>query len=348
VVQAAIFRVEPPARIPPAGPPQGGVRVVSGRGRAGLRALTIICRVKIAVVISAYNNWEALRCTLRGYARQTRPPEEIWVAEDSEFPEVRQVVDQARAELGCAVGHLTQSDNGFRKCRILNRTIAASAADYLVFTDADCVPRADVVATFAARARPGEFLSAGSHLNLPQRLHGAGLRPEWIDDQRLFSPRWLRAQGLRLSPLRLLPPAGLGRSAAHVLDRLTPRDAFVGNLSGAWRADLLRVAGFDEAMAYGAEDRNLGIRLNHAGVRGRRLRHALVCLHLEHARTWRHDAQVLENRRWNASLPAQTTLPRQSGLLDGGVTPASVAPPSPQAGCSESAGCDGPPVHPAD
>ena len=184
--------------------------------------------------------------------------------------------------------------------------------------------------------------------DLPQRLHGAGLRPEWIDDQRLFCPRWLRAQGLRLSPLRLLPPAGLGRSAAHVLDRLTPRDAFVGNLSGAWRADLLRVAGFDEAMAYGAEDRNLGIRLNHAGVRGRRLRHALVCLHLEHARTWRHDAQVLENRRWNASLPAQTTLPRQSGLLDGGVTPASVAPPSSQAGCSESAGCDGPPVHPED
>jgi hypothetical protein len=239
----------------------------------------------------------------------------VWVAEDSEFPEVRKTVSDARPDMPCFLGHLTQPDEGFRKCRILNQAIGASSADYLVFTDADCVPRADVVATFADQARPGEFLSAGSHLNLPTRLHGPGLRPEWIEDQRLFNPRWLRAQGVRLSALRLLPPSGPGRVWAQVLDWFSPRDAFVGNLSGAWRADLLQVAGFDEAMSYGAEDRNLGIRLNHAGVRGRRLRHTLVCLHLEHARSWKHEGQVRENQRWNAALSAQVTLPRQSVLL---------------------------------
>lgn len=272
--------------------------------------------VKISVVISAYNNWEALRCTLRGYALQTRTPDEVWVAEDSEFSQVAEVVAQARAWMPCEVGHLTHADEGFRKCLALNRAIAASQADYLVFTDADCVPRADVLDTLAAQARPGEFLSAGSHLNLPQRLHGEGLPLAWIDDQRLFSGPWLRAQGVKLSMLRLLAPSGVGRLLAHMLDRLSPRDAFVGNLSGAWRTDLLKVAGFDEAMAYGAEDRNLGIRLNHAGVRGRRLRHALVCLHLEHARSWKHDEQVRENQRWNATLPAQVTLPRRSVLLE--------------------------------
>ena len=284
-------------------------------GGGHLWLLPIIHRVKIGVVISAYNNWDALRSTLRAYARQTRAPDEVWVAEDSEFAKVRQAVDEARPGMPCVLGHLTQTDDGFRKCRILNQAIAASQADYLVFTDADCVPRADVLATFAAHARRGEFLSAGSHLNLPQRLHGPGLRSEWIDEQALFSPRWLRAQGVRLSSLRLLPPSGVGRVAAQVLDRVSARDAFVGNLSGAWRADLLAVAGFDEAMAYGAEDRNLGIRLNHAGVRGRRLRHALVCLHLEHGRSWKHDQQVRENQRWNASLAPQVTLPRQSVLL---------------------------------
>jgi len=274
--------------------------------------------VKIGVVISAYNNWEALRCTLRGYARQTRAPDEVWVAEDSEFYQVAEVVAQARTWMPCALGHLTQADEGFRKCLALNRAIAASQADYLVFTDADCVPRADVLATLEARAREGEFLSAGSHLNLPQRLQGEGLPLAWIDDQRLFSGPWLRAQGVKLPALRLLPPSGAGRLLAHMLDRLSPRDAFVGNLSGAWRADLLKVAGFDEAMAYGAEDRNLGIRLNHAGVRGRRLRHALVSLHLEHARSWKHEEQVRENQRWNASLSWQVTLPRRSVLLEEG------------------------------
>ena len=271
--------------------------------------------VKIGVVISAYNNWAALRCTLRGYARQTRAPDEVWVTEDSEFPQVAEVVAQARTWMPGALHHLTHPDDGFRKCRALNRAIAASKADYLVFTDADCVPRADVLATFADQARAGEFLSAGSHLNLPQRLHPA-LQDEWIDDQRLFRAAWLRAQGVRLSAVRLLSPSGPGRWLAHLLDRLSPRNAFVGNLSGAWRSDLLKVAGFDEAMAYGAEDRNLGIRLNHAGVRGRRLRHALVSLHLEHARSWKHEEQVRENQRWNASLSWQVTLPRRSVLLD--------------------------------
>ena len=283
--------------------------------------LGIIAGVKIGVVISAYNNWDALRCTLRGYARQTRAPDEVWVAEDSAFPEVAQVVAEARPQVPGALVHLTQADEGFRKCLALNRAIAASQADYLVFTDADCVPRADVLATLVAQARAGEFVSAGSHLNLPSRLH-EGLQAQWIDDQRLFRSAWLRAQGVRLSALRLLPPTGPARVLATVLDRLSPRNAFVGNLSGAWRSDLLRVAGFDEAMTYGAEDRNLGLRLNHAGVRGRRLRHALVCLHLEHPRSWKHDEQVRENKRWNAALSRDVILPRRSVLLpEGAQTP---------------------------
>lgn len=271
-------------------------------------------RVKIAVVISAYNNWNALRWTLRGYARQTRAPDEVWVAEDSAFPQVAQVVAEARGSWSGVLGHLTQADQGFRKCLALNRAIATSSADYLVFTDADCVPRADVLATLATQARTAEFLSAGSHLNLPERVHGS-LQPQWIDDQRLFSAAWLRAQGVRLSTLRLLAPEGPARVLARVLDHLSPRDAFVGNLSAAWRSDLLRVAGFDEVMAYGAEDRNLGIRLNHAGVKGRRLRHALVCLHLEHSRSWKHDEQVRENRRWNARLSRNVIWPRRSLLM---------------------------------
>jgi GT2 family glycosyltransferase len=297
-------------RIPRVGPPLGGDRC----GSWDSRALWIISGVKIGVVISAYNNWGALRWTLRGYARQTHVPDEVWVAEDSTFPEVAQVVAEARRDMPGVLSHLTQADEGFRKCLALNRAIAASRADYLVFTDADCLPRADVIATMVAQARSAEFLSAGSHLNLPERLHGE-VQAQWIDDQRLFSAAWLQAQGVKLSALRLLAPAGPARLLAQALDRLSPRDAFVGNLSGAWRSDLLRVAGFDEAMAYGAEDRNLGIRLNHAGVRGRRLRHALVCLHLEHPRSWKHDEQVRENQRWNACLARDVIWPRRSMLL---------------------------------
>lgn len=266
--------------------------------------------MKIGVVIAAYNNWAALDLTLAGYAAQTRPADEVWVAEDSEFPEVRAVVARHAGVFGGRLHHLRQPNQGFGKWRIVNRAIAQSQADWLVFTDADCVPRADLLATYAARARPGQYLAAGSHVNLPPAFH-ATLDADAVRSQRIFDAAWLRAQGVAAPRLRLLPAGPLPR----LLDALTPRDAFVGNNAGAWRADLLRVAGFDEAMGYGGADRNLGIRLNNAGVRGVRLRHSLICLHLDHARSYRHADQVAANKAFNAALAGTPeVLPRQSLL----------------------------------
>ena len=48
--------------------------------------------MKITVVVSAYDNWRALDFTLLGFRVQTRPPDELIVAEDSEFPQVAEVV----------------------------------------------------------------------------------------------------------------------------------------------------------------------------------------------------------------------------------------------------------------
>ena len=273
----------------------------------------------IGVVVSAYDNWRALDFTLLAYRCQQRQPDELIVAEDSQFPEVAAVVARHAALARFPLHHVCHADDGFRKCRILNRAIAAARSELLVFTDADCVPRADLLATHARLARRGRFVAAGSHVNLPAAFHGQQLRPEMIEDQSLFSRQFLADHGVATPWSRLLP----GGALARLLDRLSPRDAFVGNNAAAWRSDLLRVAGFDEAMGYGAEDRNLGLRLNHAGVHGLRARHSLVCLHLDHARSWAHAEVAAANREWNRQLATtRDTLPRRSLLLDA----AAVAP----------------------
>lgn len=267
----------------------------------------------IAVIVSAYDNARALDFTLLAYRLQNDAPAELIVAEDGEFDAVAEVVERHRRQAAFAIRHVRHPDQGFRKCRILNRAIAEARSDFLVFTDADCVPRADVLATFARLARPGRFVAAGSHVNLPPAFHIERLSAAMIESQSLFDAAFLRAAGVDIPALRLLPNGFVAR----VLDRLTPRNAFVGNLSGAWRADLLRVGGFDEAMGYGAEDRNLGIRLNHAGVRGFRARHSLVCLHLDHPRSYKHDDEVARNQAFNRGLAGSrsTVLPRESLLL---------------------------------
>lgn len=273
--------------------------------------------MKLSVVVSAYDNWRSLDATLLGYRLQTRAPDELILAEDSTFPAVAEVVARHAAQAPFPLRHLHQTDEGFRKCLVLNRAIAAAQGDALLFTDADCLPRADLLQQVERCLRPGRFVSAGSHIDLPASFHQHTLRAEMITDQRVFDPTFLAAHGVRAPRLRLLRAGWLPR----LLDRLTPRDAFVGNCSAAWRADLLRVGGFDEVMGYGAEDRNLGIRLNHAGVRGLRARHSLVLLHLGHPRSYSRAAEVRANQDWNRQLAGTgQTLPRRSVLLQEGLT----------------------------
>ena len=57
---------------------------------------------------------------------------------------------------------------------------------------------------------------------------------------------------------------------------------FSCNMS-AWRADLLRVNGFDERFeGYGGEDQELAKRMRHAGVQRRQLKFAGLAIHLYH------------------------------------------------------------------
>ncbi len=266
---------------------------------------------RIGVVVAAHANARALDWTLLGYRVQHTPPHELIVAEDGERDDVRAVVDHHRPRAAFVLRHLHQPHDGFGKWRIVNRAIVEADSDFLVFTDADCVPRDDLVAAYAARLRRGRFLAGGSHVNLPPAFHEHAPGAELIESRRLFDPVYLRSQGVVVPRARMLRAGWLAR----LLDRLTPRDAFVGNNAGAWRDDLLRVAGFDEAMGYGGADRNLGIRLNNAGVRGERARHSLVMLHLDHPRSYRHAEQVERNKAHNRQLAGSATvLPQRSSI----------------------------------
>ena len=266
----------------------------------------------IDVIVSAHANARALHFTLLGLRLQHQAPHTVWVAEDGEDAQVAKVVQAHAAQAPFAVEHLRQPHRGFRKWTLVNRAIRAARSSWLVFTDADCVPRADLLQQYTRLAQPGHFVAAGSHLQLPRSFHEQALTDAWLQEQQLFDARALRRCGVRL-PASRLRPAGFG---ARLLDLLTPRDAFVGNNAGAWREDLLRVAGFDESLGYGGADRNLGLRLNHVGVRGLRARHSLVCLHLEHERPWRDPAAVAANKAWNQRVQLERlVLPRQSLLL---------------------------------
>jgi glycosyltransferase involved in cell wall biosynthesis len=249
----------------------------------------------IAVIVSTYNQPEWLRKVLWGYARQAHGDFDLLVADDGSGPETAAVIAAARADFGARLVHVWHPDDGFRKCDILNRAILASRADYLVFSDGDCIPRHDFVARHLRHARRGRFLSGGV-VWLPRTLSHELTRSD-IESGAIANPGWLRAHGWAggRHRLRLVRAGGL----AALLDRLTPtRPTFNGHNASAWRTDILAVNGFEGEMQYGGLDRALGERLENAGVRGLQLRHRVVAFHLDHDRPYR----TRESMRRNAEL----------------------------------------------
>lgn len=268
--------------------------------------------MRVSVVLSTYNQPAALEKVLWGYAVQARRPLEVVIADDGSSAETADTIGRMRGETGLEVKHVWHPDEGFRKCEILNRAIVASAGDYLIFSDGDCIPRADFVATHLRLARAGHFLSGG-YLKLPAVV-SERVTPEVIRSGEAFRMGWLRSQGWRPGrrALRLLP-----QRPAALLDALTPtRASWNGHNASASREVLLRVNGFDMDMGYGGEDRALGERLENLGLRGIQIRHRAPCLHLHHERPYVDAAVVRENHRVRDSIRRERRVRALRGIAE--------------------------------
>jgi glycosyltransferase involved in cell wall biosynthesis len=269
--------------------------------------------VSSAVILTTYNQPRWLEKVLWGYGAQTVTDFTIVIADDGSGPETREVIERARSEFGDRLQHVWQADTGFRKCEILNRAIAATNADYLIFTDGDCVPRADFVATHLDLAEPSRFLSGGV-VWLP-RVTSESITRADVTSGRIADPRWLRAHGWAGGRRRLR----LVRNelAAAVLDTVSPTGAtFNGHNASVWRVALLAVNGFDADMGYGGLDRALGERLENYGYRGKRVRHRAVCFHLDHDRPYRKPEIVQRNREIRARIRASGEVRAHRGIAE--------------------------------
>jgi glycosyltransferase involved in cell wall biosynthesis len=255
--------------------------------------------VKAAVIVATYDQPRWLDLALRGWARQMRPPSFIVVADDGSGEETRAVIERWGAV------HVRQERGaGFGKCRAVNRAVARArdlGAEYLVFTDGDCLPARDLLARHLDEARPGRFL-AGGVVRLAREASEA------MSAAQIDSGAFERGEGG--DKWHYLLPRPLGRALDALLPRRAPWKG--GNASG-WTADLLRVNGYDERFGWGSEDKELGVRLANAGVRGISIRYSAPVYHLWHERPYA-DAKVLAR---NEELLAETRRSRAARTAHG-------------------------------
>lgn len=267
-------------------------------------------------MVATYENPRALALSLASVARQAPGPGSIAVADDGSGPETRAVVEAFAAGSPVPVRHVWHEDESFRKNVILNRAIATSEAEFLVFIDGDVLVRRDFFGHHLALARPDRW-SSGSLIRLDAEATAA-VTPALVTSGAVFSRQWLRAHRAIDRLGTWLKTRPLPEAALAALDRVTPvQKAWGGANSSAFRAALLAVNGFDESMRYGGEDKELGVRLTNAGIRGQHLRYVASVVHLDHPRGYVDRALMAANKARIAEVRRSGRSWTEDGIVKG-------------------------------
>ena len=247
--------------------------------------------MRTAVIVTTYNRPDALHAALAGFEEQDDSSFELLIADDGSRDDTHALVEAFARRAPFPVKHVWQEDLGFRAGAARNRALAQTTADYVIFSDGDCVPPGRFVSAHVALAQPRHFL-AGNRVLLSEAFTAKVLARE-LPIHRWSTARWLAAW-LTRDVNRALPLLALPDGAFRTRAKARWEGVKTCNFS-AWRSDLARVNGFDERYAgWGLEDSDLVVRLLHAGVRYKSARFATPVFHLWHSENDR--SRLAENQ----------------------------------------------------
>jgi glycosyltransferase involved in cell wall biosynthesis len=232
----------------------------------------------ISVVVTTKDRAPALDLVLRSLARQTDTDFEVVVADDGSGIDTARVVTRWTSRLPVPLAHVWHAGPGLAEIR--NRAVRASAGDYLVFLEGDCLARPGFVAAHRHLAEPGWFVT-GNRILLSHELTARVLE-DGLELERYGFANWLDHRSRRRAAGRF----SLRSALRGLVRRLTVRPPVTrGSNIAFWRADLTAVDGFDAAYPGIEAEAEIFVRLLRAGLRRKEAGFATAVLHLWHPET---------------------------------------------------------------
>lgn len=234
----------------------------------------------VSVIVTTYNNRDKLRCVLHALNAQVESRFEVIVVDDGSRRDTREMVEHFQSIANYPLRLIWQPDWGFRAARCRNLGLRVASGDYIVFLDGDCVPQSRFIQQHIALAQLGFFVS-GNRVLLSARLSHSvesGSSNIYNRNALFWFVQFIKRSSNKLCPLLSLFDGNWRKKKAN-----TWQGVKTCNL-GAWRSDLFKINGFDEAFnGWGYEDSDLVVRLLNLGVKRKLGKYATEVFHLWHA-----------------------------------------------------------------
>ena len=252
--------------------------------------------LSVGIIVTTYNNIEALRLVIQSIHQQTRLPQEIIIADDGSNAVLSDYVGDLNELI--PIKHCWLPDIDFRAARSRNLAIMKTSSKYLIFIDGDCWLPPDFIKSHLSLASPNKIIAGGRSL-LTKAKTDALLR-EYNFSIIQEELRKLKFRRLYLGPLR---------------DKVfnSWRNVRSCNL-GIFRDAVFETAGFDESfIGWGKEDSDFILRCLNRGMLIRNGRFATSVIHLWHESSSKfklsRNLKLLENTLENHSInPTRSSL----------------------------------------
>jgi hypothetical protein len=217
------------------------------------------------------------------------------VADDGSGPEIPRALDEYRGRFRHPIQHVWHPDQGFRKTRIANLTVAKARAPYLIFVDGDSICHRRFVESHLA-ARAPRVVLAGRRVMMTERS-AARVTAEEVASGALENPWRHRGETLEGSFFRAFRVPWID----GVRRRFWHKGTHVWGANFSVHAEDYRaVNGYDEAIVgRGLEDDNLSNRFKLSGREVVSVARSALQYHLFHrSDPGPHDAATVERFHW--------------------------------------------------
>ena len=229
--------------------------------------------MKMSVLLNTYNRADLLELALTSYLIQTTGDFEVVVADDGSTDRTPELVEGFGRDAPFDVKYVRQEHEGHRRAAVLNRGIAATRGDWILFSDCDSLAFPDLVELHAAHARPDRLL-CGGYVRLEEAETAALTRDDVLE--RRFLERMTFAR--RVEVWRKST-----RAAWQILRRKPRRPHNMGLNYSCRREALVRINGYDENFrGWGSADGDVRERLRRIGVRPYSLYGRALVMHMWH------------------------------------------------------------------